>query len=1468
MKKLLTAFLLTCSCALFGGAVACNEGESPSTSEKPPIVYGDPRNVEIQSGEGYKIYSNASADGTALEGSTLTFEIELGAFYAGNLTAYVNDAIVNPDADGVYSYVVGEEDISIRVEGVRKAISNMSGSGTMEDAYVVSKPIDLIHIADKVNSGDRHFATAAYVLANDIDCKGADLKIIGDYSTESAVFSGSFASGVNPTTGERERYTISNFNITSDTGNYVGLFGAVFADMSVQSSGLIYGICLDDFTVSAGVNGMLGENKTISCGSLVGYGVGANFYLCEATNGEINVVADNNYFSFVGGLVGYQQGFYNDGYGVYNPTEISYAKVDVDVNILGGVALYAGGITGFATTNYPYGATAAIHNSYSLGSVTGALRSGGIVGGLGRYCVVSNCYATGEVTARSYQACDSLLLTSTEYCHAYAGGIVGYAENDSIAHDSFFNGNVSATTASDKIEEGYSHESTAIAGGDEAGKVSVDAEKYVTYNCHADVDLSGDAFLTEILGWGNYNWSFIKDKPPVINYNSTDSTITLSLTVKYVVPNTDTEVKVQGKKENTQKYFDTSIQSLNSYNPIGSFMDSGSLAKYLKADDGKLRSYGYFFDEACTQKVPVGYMPMRDITLYVGFTDPAPVVGVYTIMANTSAKPLTLQLKADGTAVYDDGSTKLYTVYGYDGKRVILENARLARYFDGEIIVDEEDTTTVQDANFDMNRYNVYHFAGVPVENGLQLFDGTYFTAENPLLAKKDAYRGEYYTTSGGNHTYYFFYGDKALVKEGNSEKTYAFTMDENTITLTLGTETKTVQKSALKGYDAFKGSWVKSANINKIYTFDGMGNWSYKQVSYERSIDGYYLTAVEVETDKASGQYQVQGNVLQFTHSGVNYFAQFDSDGFLEIRGSDNSKQLYCAENSYKGRWQGVGFDLVLEGILASGYGHASLITSEGFTTKLLYEVSETGNVIALYSPLNDDRNKTLSKDYLYGYASYSAAENVLYFTAPDSEAESGYSRVPLRLYDEYFGEWVCNHSDFNGVNFEFNGLGLYSYLGSNNLKGILVLTDGDKQTKIEYTLDSALSGKFSYNNKTYQLTFNEEDGTVSVEIVGADGTSFERKDEFAGLQLVDKTGKQFCEIDGRSTLLAGGKLSFQGVDYRYFPKSDGGYGYEVRANTTDDVVGSLVKEDNHYLLTIGDLSTELYVSNKFMGDWAISGQYALFEIGPTDLDGVIQATFKGTPVELTFLDPGTLTFKYRDGKMPYTFYVFVIEDEEFDQDVLVISEFTNLAQGEYYICSKANDLFGIWEWNRDDGKTTMRFDGISSGYTNGYAELILTLNHSVIKTEYYYSVRENGIVFWSREVMADRTWYFRLDVVDNSHASDPDAFVLYDEDGDVIKVLKRAEVDGLYLTEAYGEEDEKYLFDGEGNMLLFDGENVTETVAYKYTIKSYNSNRTATLEVIDMATNIKYEATLDYRDATHILFTLGDPITAESEE
>ena len=1447
MRKFLTAFLALCACAFTTTAVACGDntqsdlsGSSLSASSVSSVDSSldsasdsassesteqkANRTVCFEAGEGFTYVDNNVENGGEIpEGSVLTFRISLGAFYTGSPIAYINDTPTAPKADGTYEIPVGAEDITVKVEGVRKDISNMAGSGTIEDAFLVTKPIDLLYIAEQVNKGNTAYTTGSYILANDIDCKGEELNVIGDYSNEAAIFSGCFSCVTNSETGEMQRYTISNFTINSESSGYVGLFGAVFADMTVTSSGLFYGIRLDNFTINAGVSEITTESKTLTCGALIGYGVGANVYLCDATNGEINLNADQSYFSFAGGLIGYQQAFYEPTYDAYFPSEVAYASVDVDVNILGGMTLYAGGITGYMATNYPFGAAASIHNSYALGSINGALRSGGIAGGLGQFTVISNCFAMGEISARSNSPIDDPLSTSEEYSYAYAGGLAGYAENDSIAHDSFFNGSVNAHAVSG---EACALTSPSIAGGDVAGTVSIDSQKYLAIDCLENVDLADDTYLTKALGWQKYDWIFTPNDIPSINYGTADGIITMALTIQFVAPN-GTKILVDTQPSVQIKYLDTSTQSSNSYTPIGTFFANGSLDIYYEADNGYL-SYGYFFDEACTKKVPYSYLPIKNVTLYVGFADPEPILGTYYLTPENSAKALQLTFDETGIVTYADGMSEQQANYSFDGTYVLIEGARLARYYLGDVIV-SDDTSIFADPSFDLYRYSYYNFLGTLVDGGVALYDGVYFTQSAPLLVKESATRGEYYKKEANGTTYYTFYGDKTVVEWVGTDGTYTYEEMDGT----------PFDVATLTPLDEFKGTWVKSATVNKAYSFDGAGNWEYLHTAYERGTNGNFFTYNEKILEQASGTYEVVDNQIIFTHNEKTVTASLNSDGFLEIEGG-----TYYREYSFTGTWAGNGYTLTLEGIGETHIGRATLQYLDGFTTEFVYEVSETSGVVAVYYP-----HASYVKDTLYGYFTYDVATNTLTFVQYTEETESGYAAESLYLCDDYIGEWICNVPALQNVEFDFNGFGLYTYIG---LTGTVTLTENGVSTVVEYSLDSSLKGKFAYKGIMYEMEYDEDEKRVVLSL-GTNAT-LERKDEFANVSFVDMAGNKYA-FDGKSALDIGGKLKVGDKEYSYFPN---GESYKVLDGATE--VGSVVKESNHYLLTIGEDVSELYIANEFMGDWAISNQYALFHIGPTDTNGVIKANFKGTEVELTYIDPATLTFYYREDKMPITYYVFVIFDEATGDNVLVLSEFTNLMQGEYFICSKVNNLFGTWYWTGDKGKTTLIFDGVTSGYVNGYAEQTLTLNTLTVTTEYFYAVRDNGIVMWSREPMAERTWYFRLDLVPEKDmeeaAKRDDAYVLYDENGNIKQVLIRAEVDGLYLTEAFDEEGNEYIFDGEGKLL------VNGTAKYTYVIKSYNSNNTASLEVTDIASGKLYEAKLDYSDPTHLLFILGEEI------
>ncbi len=1401
MKKYLIAFLLSLSCAFTIAAVGCN-GETPSGSSNPDSSVeedstGDSSDgtsdgeneftgkstVSFTEGEGFT-YTTKTKDNSEVDnGSYVNFSVYLNGFYLdSNPVVYVNDKPVAHNGKGEYSVQI-TQNTTIRVTNVKRDVSRMEGSGTMDSPFVVTKPIDLLYIAEEVNEGNLKYCQGAYVLANDIDCHGAELKVIGDLSTDTSYFSGCFISNYDEN-GQMLYHKISNFTINSQNTNYVGFFGAISAEPGVTSSGLIYGLHLDNFQVNAGLYSYTGDSKTLAVGSLVGFGNGATLRCCLATNGEVNVSADTNYFSYAGGLIGYQQAMYYNGYGAF-PSEVSYATVDVDVSVLDGMVIYAGGISGYTVTNHPYTAEASIHSSVATGDVSGALCSGGIVGGLGQYNVVSNCYATGEIFAESTQSTATGGATSDVYYHAYAGGLVGYAENDSIVHDSFFNGGLTAIARSGGA---YEHTNGIVAGGDDANVASANSEKYLAINCKENLAPTAEDVYTKALGWGDYNWVFAKDKLPEVNYINSASTVQLNLTVEFVAPHlaaADKSVLVSGKSSMSSPYFDSSIESANLFTTIGNLLASGGLKTYYKADSGNYLSFGYFFDEACTQKVPYGYLPMKDITLYVGFEDVTEIAKTYYFTSRNSASPLKIALGTDGIATYSDGVTEQEAYYVYDGDRIIIEGARLARYFDGDIVIDENATGVVQDANFDLYRYDYYNFTGIVEGTQLKLYDGKYFTKDNPLVAS-------------------------------------------------------TTQPQA-QTYDAYKGSWAKSANIHKIYTFDGKGNWAYVYLSYNRSGGNNSPTTEET----ANGTYSLnEDGSISFTHKGVNYVASFDSNGFLQIA-NGNNVQTYYRSASYLGSWTAKGVTLTLEGIQQDGTGHAIVTYADGMVYRLVYEASETANYVALYYPHDE-----YWKDLIFGYFTYDAAKHTLIATLYDyNNVTTGYTQFNLTILDEYTGEWISDLPELAGVEFEFDGLGLYGFDGKT---GKVTITEGNETTVAEYSLNSKLEGFFYYKDVQYKVAYDED--TNKIILSAPTNSTLLRKDKFANVAFVDLEGNTYA-FDGRSSLTAGGTFTINDTQsYTYKATSDS---YLVHT-LNGEYVGTITETDTHYVWTIdgngAPVSHLLYVENEFMGKWAMSGQFATFDIGPTDLKGNIQATFKGAKVTLSYLDPTTLTFYYRDGNMPHTYYVYVREDEPLNQKTLVLSEEQNL-YGDYIVCSPVSEWFGTWVLNSSKNlsfKHYIAFDGVISSYAFGTVRDSVDSIPKQDPTLYNFNVKERGTLMWSQEALFGGSTYLYYNLTmlkpgDNGYEAAlarSDAWV--NEENQT--VILRTEVDGLCLTEAKDEDDNEYFFDGLGNI------EVNGTVAYTYEDSdvTFNGNSTATIIVKNLKDNKYYTLYLDYADGS----------------
>lgn len=1396
MKKYLIAFLLSLSCACAVAAAGCGGDSGAAGSSDSSIGQSVACDVTFESGEGF---SYVNEDGTpvtltqTMSGSTLSFKIDLGAFYLDSVpVVYVNDEIVLP-TNGVYSVNVAT-DTTVRVDGVKKDVSNMEGTGAFDNAFLVKKPIDLLFIADQVNAGKTQYTTGAYILANDIDCKGEELKVIGDLSTPNSYFAGCFTCETDSEANASEYHTISNFTINSQNANYVGLFGAVQANASVTSSALFYGIRLDNFTINAGLTGMDSSIKTLAVGSLIGYGAGANMFLCQATNGNISISGENNYFSYAGGLIGYQQAFYDSGTGQYFSSEIAYAEVDVDIDILTGMTLYAGGISGYLCTNYPLVSVSTVHNSIALGNITGALRCGGIAGGLGQYSTVSNSYAVNDVMAMGIMDAADGMSSSDEYYYANAGGLIGYAENDTIVSDCFHNGSVDAYAVSG---DSYAIVNDFVGGGQDAYYMSPVSEKYIAWDCMKDIDLSqlssDGAFLNADLGWEKYDWIFVKGEYPEINYETPEGDFSRTMTIKYVTFNANGEsqgIEVNGQTEWSNKYFDTTSQSNNTYVTMGSFFAGGGLATDYTADNGYF-SYGYYLDPECTLAVPYSYMPTKNITLYVAFYDLSKVANTY-YFTTESGDVVELNFAKDGKLTYTDGADVNETVYYYNGERIIIPSLRLARYYDGEIIV-EEDTmnqTLYVDPNFEIYRYTYYSFAGIFEDGGVTLFDGYYFTEDAPLSASST--------------------------------------------------------KPETQKIDAFKGSWTKSANVQKVYSFDGKGNWTYSDGNVER---GTYT----LDSD---------GNSIRFNQGGKQYVASFTGDGMLQIVGN-NKTQIFGRQEGYTGVWRGWSatyaaydnkgaFTLTLNGINKDGRGTAVLSYDAGLIYNLVYEASETDNYVALFN-FEDGWNGDI-----IGYFRYQKSNHTLQAVLYDPGAMYSYTAYSLNATDDYKGEWICNADDLKNLEFDFNGIGLSA---SSNEKATLTITENGEKTVVPYTLNSDLVGSFQYKGVTYAISYDEDEKIVTVSYGNDKTAALERKDVLANKTLIDKDGNSF-KFDGKSNLTGGGKFVMNNeTTYGYRTSNDG---YVVLDGNKE--VGTLVINQNYYELKIGTKSYALYMEHELSGKWAMRGMYDVFTILYQDTDGYVHAKFRGVTVKMSYYDTSVLTFNYMEGKMPFTYYVHLLPDAQSKETVLILTEYATLSGDDYIYCSRLSDMFGTWRWNKDR-EMTLTFDGVSDAYAEFYSG-VAKQSRSGYDTDYYYTVKDGKIVLYSQTALQGQILYYDIKVLsenDEGYAeakSNPNNWV-----GDNGTVIVRTKVDSLYLSNATDADENKYFFD----FLVKDGVTlgairVNGEIKYTYVMDDVmynNTTRQATMVVTDVENNKVYNATLDYSNADGDVFILGEEVT-----
>ena len=285
------------------------------------------------------------------------------------------------------------------------------GTGTESDPYQIADGAQLAYLASEVNKG-QPYENACFVLTADIDLGNRDWTPIGN-SFSDALFGGTdysvFAGNL-----DGKGHTVSNISIGTESAplesDVFGLFGA--------TSGKLSNLNLDGVTICGTAKNVSGYVIGLA-GALSGSASGP-VENCHVTNLSMTMKTPDSGMTaayWIGGLVGALDGEHIDECSVSGKiteksgkgsiggligelgkaAKITYSHADVALDVkpdyYGGADV--GGLIGKGNGNKD--PETVISNCYATGNVTGGAYSGGFAGSLWGLNI-KNCYATGDVT--------------------------------------------------------------------------------------------------------------------------------------------------------------------------------------------------------------------------------------------------------------------------------------------------------------------------------------------------------------------------------------------------------------------------------------------------------------------------------------------------------------------------------------------------------------------------------------------------------------------------------------------------------------------------------------------------------------------------------------------------------------------------------------------------------------------------------------------------------------------------------------------------------------------------------------------------------------------------------------------------------------------------------------------------------------------------------------------------------------
>lgn len=1174
-------------------------------------------------------------------GTLVEFGLRVSPYYVGEVKVYAGSKECTLGANGKYSFTV-EKSVTVSVEGLRYDDAKIKGLGNAKSPYLISNAAQLKAFADSINAGEDKYAKAFVALTADIDFNGETIEPIGGQKT---YFQGEF---------DGRGHVVSNFNLDGDEG-IAGFFGYI-------ATATIKNLTIDsDIEVEA-----INKQYNYILGGIVAYNMGGDIVNCNF-KGSYTVTAslpDDN-IVYLGGIVGFMQ-----GYGTEYTATASFCSVQADLVSNGQSSLYAIGGIAAATYGPANSSPAYVNNCSFVGNVEGRNKyAGGIVGYLRSDSAVANCYVDGKIEARS--GGDA----------SYAGGIVGASDNEAAISSSVAIGTLSS---SKQIGEDEVSDISGLIF--RKGFNEIDTRKAVLFKAYYTQDgivtdgktysANSLADLSELLGWVVADW---KEEDGAILPVYSD-TATGNVNVKFVFGRNVTKEDSDGNPLTQSEDTVTITDVVPIYYIYGGSGMNNFVADKEGADDTKnMVSYGYFFDAACTQRIPSSFLITSDITVYVGFADYSEVEGDYYAVLQT--------LK--NNEIYN---AELHLIFDNNGKMTMYYDGIIADYmyvYNGEKLL-------VKDAYFAYIAYTTTsgyslladYYADID-GNVLNIYDNLFFTSEknNVIVARKqNAAMGTWYTSDGA--TYTFLSDLTGSRTNANVTETFTYSCNDNVVTITIGstriiasiTSGGMSMKSTSAGLelekrDIFSGKWESSFNRIETITFDGRGGVTYKGTTYEYVLDGEKATFGSIE-------------------------ATFDENGLLVVKDGEVST-TYGRDGSFIGTWTDTLHDytIVLDGIDKDGYGTGR--DSNGVSFNYVAEYDETGTLMvnmyyrtSLYGMFN----------IVVGKDGSEMLELAGYYFETGMIIDDFY----MSYYDPYYGTW----NGTNGVTYIFNGFGSYNVDESTSqgkwlVKGFVTVEKDGKTSEVEYY----------YNKKTGEATFTIDNVTYVAKLDGngilVNEVVFKAPDYAS--QYEYHVGDAVLHLNGKSAV---------GLGKATLTTADGVENYDY---TVDGDIVTLTKDGvTVYVITFANGGATIEKDGVKVDDFGlyhklVGKEYLLsddntFKItAAMDINGITKGVFAGIEVDVYYVDANYVSL-YVDGTFLY--YVGYLDD---NNAVILDGNKQTVT-----VITIADEYAGTY--TAADG-STIELDGRSKGSEYVYAYATLTLVEDVDgeheTTEYMYAYK-----------------------------------------------------------------------------------------------------------------------------------------------